>query len=338
MTTLAALATKDALVMGCDSLGSFPRPFVDPRQLAVKFFDPDNSWGLKLDDEGNPVLKNLEDILTLSERVPYNHMTHVDKLFSLRPLEMGMMITGLSSIGDRTIKGLIAEFKRKDKVFKTKPKPTNYTVKSVAERFFKFISTFYNDVYPDETHRPYLEFIIGGYDKRKEIPKVYRIYLHNPGVEETINDFGVIFGGQMQEIQRIIFGIDDHNKMKLMIRIAQLYHVYRDKLQEHLDKSGIEAVLPAPEEYKDDLRVFDNWRLDEFEANWGDFSEQNAIECVNFFVEIMIKSQQFSESMPTVGGNVHIGLITKGDGFRFVSKEEWEHDGFSTPKEAANNA
>jgi len=73
--------------------------------------------------------------------------------------------------------------------------------------------------------------------------------------------------------------------------------------------------------------------LDGFDANWGDFSEQNAIECVNFFVEIMIKSQQFSSRLPTVGGEVHISLITKNDGFRFISREEYEHEGYVVPKE-----
>jgi len=85
------------------------------------------------------------------------------------------------------------------------------------------------------------------------------------------------------------------------------------------------------EAVKEELQPFKNWDLDGFDANWGDFSEQNAIECVNFFVEIMIKSQQFSDSISTVGGNVHIALITKEKGFRFISREEYEHKGYMTP-------
>ena len=77
----------------------------------------------------------------------------------------------------------------------------------------------------------------------------------------------------------------------------------------------------------------DGWELDGFNANWGDFSEQNAIECVDFFVNIMTKSQQFSEGMPTVGGEVHIALITKVKGFQFIPKEEFNHGGHFIPKE-----
>ena len=58
-----------------------------------------------------------------------------------------------------------------------------------------------------------------------------------------------------------------------------------------------------------------------------------AIGCVDFFVDIMIKSQNFSSRLPTVGGEVHIALIIKNDGFRFISREEYEHEGYAVSKE-----
>ena len=53
-------------------------------------------------------------------------------------------------------------------------------------------------------------------------------------------------------------------------------------------------------------------------------------------MNIMIKSQQFSEGMPTVGGEVHIALITKSAGFRFISREEYCHEEHYISKEAEN--
>jgi hypothetical protein len=338
MTTLAALATKDALVMGCDSLGSVTKQFVDPYLFAAKFIDMQHGWKLRLDKDGTPLLKGFREVWELSQSVPYNHMTHVDKLFSLRPLEMGIMTTGIASIGDRTIKSLIGEFKRKERSFKVKPRPTNYTVKSIANKFLSFVRPFYDAQYPQGRLRPGLEFMIGGYDKRQDVPKIYRIYLEDPKIEPTIEDFGVVFGGQMQEIQRIIFGTDTQNKIRIIGRVEQLYELYRTRLQEFLNEKGIKESLPTHEKFNNELQVFKEWDLDGFEANWGDFSDQNAIECVSFFVEIMVKSQQFSSTMPTVGGNVRIGLINKSDGFRFISKEEFEHQGHTTPKEVGNNA
>ena len=95
----------------------------------------------------------------------------------------------------------------------------------------------------------------------------------------------------------------------------------------HLKEKGDSIELPHPGQYVEQLHFFhaDEWDLDGFDTEWGDFSEQNAIECVDFFINIMIKSQQFSSRLPTVGGEVHVGLITKMGGFRFASKEELRH-------------
>ena len=62
MTTLVALATKDTLVMGCDSLGSVNRTLVDPLHLVRDFFDPNDEWKLKSDEQGKPFLKTFGDI------------------------------------------------------------------------------------------------------------------------------------------------------------------------------------------------------------------------------------------------------------------------------------
>jgi exosome complex RNA-binding protein Rrp4 len=46
----------------------------------------------------------------------------------------------------------------------------------------------------------------------------------------------------------------------------------------------------------------------------------------------MIKAQQFSGSIPTVGGDIHIGIITKANGFVWISKEEYTFRGHAVPK------
>jgi hypothetical protein len=178
--------------------------------------------------------------------------------------------------------------------------------------------------------------MIGGYGKQGTFPSIFRVFVHQDKIEQTFpddNPFGIAFGGQMQEIQRIVFGTDNPNRLKLILRVEEIFEGYVRILQNFLKEKGVTLELPSYKNYPE-LFPLHNWNFDGFDANWGDFSEQNAIECVNFFVEIMIKSQQFSSRLPMVGGNVHIVLITKEDGFRFISRREYLHEGYATRMEA----
>lgn len=53
MTTLVAIATKDAIVLGCDSLGTVPKYFIDSIDL-LPFFEKGNGK-IRKDQEGNPL-------------------------------------------------------------------------------------------------------------------------------------------------------------------------------------------------------------------------------------------------------------------------------------------
>lgn len=337
MTTLVALATKDALIMGCDSLASITTKLISPFKL-IKYFDPDKEFRLRLDKDGNPLLKSFSDIYTESTAIPAEHMTHMMKLFSLDPLKMGVMITGIASIGERTIKSLIEEFK---KDILSSIETTDYTVENIATEIMNHILKYYRQQIEDEKLWPDLELILGGYGKKEVIPEIYRIKLPGKGIERQLKEghFGIVFGGQMKEIARIVWGIDFLNRFKISQRYMQLLKKYSQDVKSFLDKNDIKVDIPVPysnpsksDELLKEYELFsDELQLEGFDANWGDFSEQNAIECVDFFVNIMIKSQQFSIGMPTVGGEVHIALINR-DKFKFISKEEYFHSGHSVPK------
>ena len=53
MTTLVALASKDALVMGTDSLATLTKPLVDPLDI-IQYFDTEDDFRIRLDDKGMP--------------------------------------------------------------------------------------------------------------------------------------------------------------------------------------------------------------------------------------------------------------------------------------------
>jgi len=326
VTTLVALASKDALVMGTDSLGTVSKPLLDPFDL-WKCFDPQNDFKLKLDDKGKPLLNNFSALLEQAQAVPYNQLSNVSKLFDLSPLPMGVMFTGITSIGNRTIGKLVSEFKEHDKAFQKKAKPSNYAVRAIGDRLLKAMREPYASTYPDTSAQPELELIIGGYDKLSYSPSLFRIDVCENKIERIFSSespFGVTLGGQMDWIQRIVFGTDDYNLFRLAERTRDLLLDYHQKINAAVADSGIEFEVPPPDSWGDDLNLFNNWTIQGLDAEIADFSEQNAIDCVDFFIEIMIRAQAVSSKLPTVGGDINIAVIRK-DGFHFVSRQEWRH-------------
>jgi len=328
MTTLIALNTRDALVMGCDSLGTVTRRLIDPFDL-VDYFDDNAELGLKVGSDGKPLLDKFSKIYRKAQLIPYSHMTHVDKLFSLDPLKMAVMSAGEVAIGDRTIKNLIGEFKSTNGFMKSTN--ANYTLRSVGNKLLRFLWQYYYQEYPDERRRPELELMLGGYNKLRHTPGIMRIHVHKNRGDKPDYDFGVFFGAQMKEIQRLAFGTDFENRMGIIRRSNDLLRQYRALLSQQLRAAGIKIKLKVPEKFLEELYFFKDWDLEGMEVNWGTFSEQNAIECVDFLVNIMINSQRFCTQMPTVGGEVQLAVIKKASGCNFVSRREWRHGDHAIP-------
>ena len=136
MTTLVALASKHALVMGTDSLVTVTRRLVDPLDL-LECFETKDDFKLKVDDQGKPLLDSFRTLMEHAQAVPYNQLSSVSKLFDLSPLPMGVMFTGTTSIGTRTIGKLISQFREADPVYDADAKPSNYTVRSVGGRLLQ---------------------------------------------------------------------------------------------------------------------------------------------------------------------------------------------------------
>ena len=160
---------------------------------------------------------------------------------------------------------------------------------------------------------------------------LYRVNVQEDTIVEIFSDespFGLAFGGQNDWIQRIVFGTDQNNQVRLAQRAQDLLIEYRRLIGEALVNAEITFEVPGPDSWGDKLQLFNDWNLNGLDANIADFSEQNAIDCVDFFIEIMIGVQAVSSRLPTVGGDINIAVIRK-DGFRFVSRQEWRHRGHS---------
>ena len=241
---------------------------------------------------------------------------------------MGVMFTGITSIGNRTIGKLISDFRETDSVFDTDAEPSNYTVRSVGDRLLQYLRQPYASTYPQLHQRPELGLIIGGYDKLSYPPSLYRIDILENTIDEVFSSdspFGLAFGEQKDWIQRIVFGTDETNQVRLARKAHDLLVDYHQKVTDAVAKAGIGFEVPHPDSWGDELNLFNNWSLHGLEAaDIAEFSEQNAIDCVDFFIEIMIRAQAVSSQLPTVGGEINVAVIRK-DGFRFFSRQEWRH-------------
>lgn len=327
MTTLVAISTRDAVVMGADSLGTMAKSWIDPDDLA-EYFDLSNGCKIRTSSDGKPALNALSQLTTRCQEVVCSHLTHVDKIFSLNPLEMGVMCAGIAYIGDRSVKSLVSEFKAKDSTFKSAS--ANHTLKSVGERLLSFLWSHYSEKYT-EGLRPELELMLCGYDKQRYTPGMVRIYVHENQIKGPDHDLCLFLGGQTREIQRLIFGTDAQNKIRLIERSDDLLRRYHSLLTQQLKEEGTKVDLKKPEDFGNELKLFNGWEFQRMQANWSAFSEQSAIECVSFLVNLMINAQKYSVDMPSVGGDVQIAIVKKNSGFSYISKREWCHDGNVVP-------
>ena len=331
MTTLITFSTKDVIVMGCDSLGTVSRNMVDPYEL-FQYFDREGK--IKIDDDGKPMLSNFwEHIYPHYKNIPYSHMTHVDKLFELDK-NIGIMTSGSISIGDTTLKSIIQDFAQKGTTKEF------YTIHCVTQKLVDEIQKYYGKEYPDHVFQPEIQLLIGGWEPNDSLPKVCRVNFPSGDARLELDGYyGIVFGGQFREIARLIHGTDPFN-MRL---IEERYRFLLDRFVNELQKANRGIILPDLDSFFEKFHVFglenpddpsseQPWQLEGFNADYGDFSTQNAINCVYWLVELMVRVQEFGDSMPTVGGDIHVAIIDRKDGFRFISEEAYKLQGHITPR------
>jgi c-di-GMP-binding flagellar brake protein YcgR len=64
----------------------------------------------------------------------------------------------------------------------------------------------------------------------------------------------------------------------------------------------------------------------------GSLSEQAGIDFVYFLIDVMIKAQQFATSIATVGGKIHVALLTRNAPLRWISEEGFTFEHKHIPK------
>jgi hypothetical protein len=331
MTTTISFAARDCIVLGCDSLATTTSPVVSLHSL-VQFFDFDNDFCLRNDEGGKPVLKNLADLQF--DDLPFNQIPNVTKIFSLAPAHAGLLFAGIAAINNKSIKNLIDEFLGIAEIRSYLRR--EYTVLGIANRLRDHIRKDYEAEFGNSAHKPGLEILISGYSKKHLQPEVVRIVF---GKKEKLErevergDYDIVTAGQNDVIERVIRGLDFSTYRNHIRYLRGVLTRYRTIIAEALESQKIKAELPDFDESLKDEIIDYSWACG-IASDLTNFSDQAAIDFVDFLVDVMIKAQQFSNELPTVGGEIHIAVITKTLGFKWISKEEYRYHGYGVPKHA----
>lgn len=335
MTTTISLATRDCIVLGCDSLATSIRPFLDPFRLIDHFFE--QSGEIKNGPDGKPILQKTSQLSAFLQNVPQDQLPNVTKLFQLEPLPIGLLFSGASGLGDLSVKNLVNSFLT-DASF-APFKQSSPLVKQVADAFYTFVTNIYNQAYGNlpDTFKPTMEVLLSGYSAGSHKPEIFRlVFSATPEnkVEIKQGEYNIVFSGQFDVIQRVVRGIDFQSYLNLNDKSAKILKIYRDQLMDFIAKNNIQLALPDPDMNDQKLQIFANdfGGIRGLNSDSASLSEQAAINFVEFLVDTMIKAQQFSGSIPTVGGDIHIAIITKANGFVWISKEEYVFRGHAVRK------
>jgi len=200
--------------------------------------------------------------------------------------------------------------------------------------------------YPNEWDRPSMEILLSGYSDQCRQPEIIRLtfsfnwqtgsFSADVTEEVKVGAYNVVFGGQYDVIQRVVVGVDINAYASLKNECWDILESYRREIQSGLDAASVNYTVPNinQAERKYDLfgRGFQQVGITGISSDVGSLSEQAGIDLVSFLINTMIKSQEFSSSIPTVGGDIHIGIIDASAGFRWISREEYRFENHCTPK------
>jgi hypothetical protein len=339
MTTTISLAARDFIAIGCDSLATATRHLLDPNAFDREYFG--QTTGLpKVGVDGKPLLNHSSHIWRNLRPYPVDQLPSVMKIFDLKPRKAAALFAGAGRIGNVTVKNLVESFKDSPD-FKD---PICNEIHVLAEKLKAFCVAVFVAEYPEESTRPSMEILLSGYSEGKRQPEVFRLNFQYDWSTKAFGaeilpevkpgSYNVIFGGQYDVIQRVVNGVDISSYFSLKTRCLEILKSYRESIQQNLDDSNITYKIPEIDETDRKHDLFgQGWGgVSRLSSDVGSLSEQAGIDFVTFLIHTMIKAQEFSSAIPTVGGDIHLGLITASDGFRWISKEEYKFQGHTIPK------
>jgi hypothetical protein len=235
--------------------------------------------------------------------------THANKVANLcEGLPVGVMSTGSGGIGNESVETLLKDLRQRFSGLGPshadwKVDPESYTIGAVAQRLRQFIFEEKAAVCEAETN---IQLRVCGYSAGRPLAEVWEVNLTRdacppPRCIMAESDFGVLWDGQYEALNRLILGVG-FDIGDALVRHGIPVEQAPD-LQAGLIKD-LYAALAVPA-----------------------MPIQDAIELARFLVETTIGFIRFAVFLPkSVGGAVAIAAITKHEGFRWIQRKNFAPD------------
>lgn len=225
----------------------------------------------------------------------YDNATKLLQLSGIR--NVGIVTYGIGAIGQkepRTAHSFLPELEEE----LSKEEIGQLSVEDFAKRFSDFFMAQWNAKMPAEYSGPDMVFLIGGFDEGAAYGKVYKVAIpSNPTPEEqSANQFGVTWGGQLEYTNRLIKGFDPQLPV-----IAKTFLNLTDEQQVALEKhleGALSAKIPYPF-----------------------LPLQDCVNLSIFLIRTTMELQNWIVGVRGVGGAIDVATITRTDGFTPVQRK-----------------
>lgn len=216
--------------------------------------------------------------------------SNAHKLFQIA-LSIGVMTYGAGNIGKRSVQGLLEDFNREAS------ESTKANVQEVAKALLKFFKDIYEEQLTGvkKEERPLVGVFVGGYSHNSAFPEEWEFQIpQNPKATPVRpkESFGTSWRGVSLPFTRLHMGIDP-------------------RIHDRLKELGVdESILrQAREPFKTSV-AYDAMPL------------QDAINFAHHILRTTVDHTTFEIGPPSCGGPLDIAVITRLDGFRWVTERK----------------
>ena len=220
--------------------------------------------------------------------------SHARKIFQVGKL--GVLTYGGGNIGNRSMESFADEFGDAEKAL---PDDTDRSVQAVAQRLLDFMRRSYDPAFAamPQPQRPVIGFYVAGYTPGQPLASEWEFLLpthEHPTQARVDNQVGASWRGIHIPFTRLFFGVDP----RVDGILAGL----------GMDQQRIAAFRQAVNAQLVSKVAFDGMPL------------QDAIGFCRFIIDATIGAATYEMGQPSCGGRVNIAVITRSEGFKWVSE------------------